>query len=111
VIEEMASAIPGESLRANFRKEATAKLPQPRSPRHQDIPPWSRLSPREQEVAMLVAQGKNNGEIAVTLVVGKRTVESHVSSIFSKLGFSNRAEIIAWVLARGQSSSDQAGRR
>jgi DNA-binding NarL/FixJ family response regulator len=109
VIEGVAITVENESLRDAFRKEAMAQLPQARSPHRRAIQTWGGLSPREREVAMLIAQGKNNSEIAETLVVGKRTVESHVSSIFSKLGFSNRAQIITWILAREQTSSDQAG--
>jgi ATP/maltotriose-dependent transcriptional regulator MalT len=109
VIEAVALTIPDENLHNSFLKEAMAQLPQPRSPRRQATQTWSGLSPREREVAMLIAQGKNNSEIAETLVVGKRTVETHVSSIFSKLGFSHRAQLITWVLAREQTGSGQAG--
>jgi DNA-binding NarL/FixJ family response regulator len=35
------------------------------------------------------------------LVVSKRTVETHIGNIFSKLGFSNRAEIVRWAIEAG----------
>ena len=57
---------------------------------------------------MLIAQGKTNIEIAETLVVGKRTVETHVGNILSKLGFTRRAQIVAWVLAKGEADSGMA---
>jgi DNA-binding NarL/FixJ family response regulator len=53
------------------------------------------LTAREREVATLIAQGKSNRDIADPLVVGNRTVEAHVSSILSKLGFTSRAQIDA----------------
>ena len=53
-------------------------------------------------MAHLVAQGHSNREIAEALVVGERTVETHVSSILAKLGFSSRRQIAAWVAERGQ---------
>jgi DNA-binding CsgD family transcriptional regulator len=56
------------------------------------------LSPREREVAALIGQGLSNGEIAETLVLSKRTVENHVASIFSKLGVTNRAQVVRWAL-------------
>jgi non-specific serine/threonine protein kinase len=59
-------------------------------------------------VAALIAEGRTNGEIAEALFVSKRTVETHVGSILSKLGFTTRAQIIAWVLANGAAiSGDQ----
>ena len=44
------------------------------------------LSPREEEILSLMAQGLPNSGIASRLTLGIRTVESHVSSIFTKLG-------------------------
>ncbi len=44
-----------------------------------------RLSRREQDVLCLMAQGRSNGAIADALCVTLKTVESHVSSIFTKL--------------------------
>jgi DNA-binding CsgD family transcriptional regulator len=53
------------------------------------------LTAREREVADLVVQALSNREIAESLVLSERTVESHVRSILSKLGLTNRAELIA----------------
>ena len=55
------------------------------------------LTARERDVAELIGQGNSNGEIADQLVVSKRTVEKHIANILSKLGFSNRAQIVRWV--------------
>jgi len=60
-----------------------------------------RLTTREREVATLIGQGKTNGEIATELVLSKRTVESHVSKILSKLGLTNRGQIMRWTIERG----------
>jgi predicted ATPase/DNA-binding CsgD family transcriptional regulator len=59
------------------------------------------LTAREAEVAALIAQGMSNGEIAQELVVSKRTVETHIANIRSKLGFTNRAQIVRWALETG----------
>jgi non-specific serine/threonine protein kinase len=61
----------------------------------------SSLTVREREVAALIAQGKSNGEIADKLVLSKRTVESHIANILSKLGFTNRAQIVRWAIENG----------
>jgi DNA-binding CsgD family transcriptional regulator len=60
----------------------------------------SPLSPRESEVASLVAQAMSNRQIAERLVLSERTVETHVRSILSKLGYSTRTEIATWSLRR-----------
>jgi non-specific serine/threonine protein kinase len=44
-----------------------------------------------------VTEGLGNREIAERLVLAKRTVDSHIEHIFSKLGFTSRAQIAAWV--------------
>ncbi|WP_037683287.1 LuxR C-terminal-related transcriptional regulator [Streptomyces griseus] len=59
-----------------------------------------RLTPRETEVAELVAQGLANQQIADRLIIARRTAEGHVERILSKLGFSNRSQIAAWVTAQ-----------
>ncbi|WP_305093675.1 LuxR C-terminal-related transcriptional regulator [Prescottella sp. R16] len=58
------------------------------------------LTPREQEVAGLVAEGLTNQAIADQLVISTRTVQGHVEHILSKLGFSSRTQIAAWVVER-----------
>lgn len=46
----------------------------------------SELTARERDVLSLMAEGRSNGAIAQQLYVSERTVETHVSTIFSKLG-------------------------
>jgi DNA-binding NarL/FixJ family response regulator len=52
-------------------------------------------------VAILIAQGKTNREIAHALVLSHRTVETHVSTILSKLGVSSRSRIAVWAVEVG----------
>ena len=59
------------------------------------------LTAREREVADLIARGESNREIAEALVVSERTVESHVTNILAKLGFSSRARIAVWAVDKG----------
>jgi predicted ATPase/DNA-binding CsgD family transcriptional regulator len=65
----------------------------------------ARLTAREQQIAELVAQGMTNKEIAGTLVISLRTAEGHVEHILSKLGFTSRAQIAAWVAEHRPSAS------
>jgi DNA-binding CsgD family transcriptional regulator len=60
------------------------------------------LSPRELEVADLVAEGLTNSAIASRLFVSRATVSSHVTHILTKLGYTSRAQIAAWTVARRQ---------
>lgn len=59
------------------------------------------LTEREQEVLNLMAQGKMNKEIAAALFVTERTVKFHISSIFGKLGATNRTEAVRVAVQRG----------
>jgi len=57
----------------------------------------SSLSARELEVAELVAEGLSNPAIARRLYLSRSTVATHVAHILTKLDFSSRAEIAAWI--------------
>jgi len=58
------------------------------------------LTPREREVAELIILGETNREIADELVLSKRTVEKHVANILSKLGLTNRTQIVRWAMEK-----------
>ncbi len=51
------------------------------------------LTTREREIATQIGAGKTNREVAETLVISERTVETHVASIYGKLGISNRKDL------------------
>ena len=61
--------------------------------------PADSLSRREREVAALVAGGSTNAQVAGSLFISERTVESHLASIFNKLGVDNRMQLARWVIA------------
>jgi non-specific serine/threonine protein kinase len=65
------------------------------------------LTVREREIAELIGQGKSNSEIAGQLVMSKRTVETHVGRILSKLGFTQRAQIVRWAIQSGLVKSNE----
>ena len=63
--------------------------------------PAQPLTTRELEVLGLVVQGKRNIEISQQLSVTVKTVETHLTSLYGKLGVQSRAEAIALAQRRG----------
>ncbi|WP_169814616.1 ATP-binding protein, partial [Nocardia pseudovaccinii] len=63
------------------------------------------LTKRERQVAALIAQGLTNKQIAAKLVISPRTADGHVEHILTKLGFTSRAQIAAWVAADAERQS------
>lgn len=53
---------------------------------------YPHLTNREQEVLVVLTVGKTNREIASELRIRVSTVKSHLTSIYLKLGVSNRTE-------------------
>ncbi len=61
-----------------------------------------KLTKREEQVAELVAEGMTNKAIAAKLVISERTAQGHVEHILTKLGFTSRAQVAAWVVEQLQ---------
>ncbi|HEV8190059.1 MAG TPA: LuxR C-terminal-related transcriptional regulator, partial [Ktedonobacterales bacterium] len=103
LIEQIAATVPDPALRDGFLQRARLLLPAHAAvPRRRTAAARvSGLTSREREVASLVVTGKSNRAIADELVVSERTVESHVTNILGKLGFTSRAQIAAWVVEQG----------
>ena len=55
------------------------------------------LSRRESEVAALAGTGLSDREIAARLVLSVRTVESHLASVYRKLGIASRLELAGMI--------------
>jgi len=67
-------------------------------------PDSTTLTKREKQVAELIAEGLTNKAIAARLVISQRTAQGHVEHILTKLGFTSRAQVAAWVVEERQSS-------
>ncbi|HEY7849235.1 MAG TPA: AAA family ATPase [Ktedonobacterales bacterium] len=122
-VAALALTIPDPTMRATYLASATALLPaqQPdampliaaspsRAARRATESPGG-LTAREREVATLVAHGLANRAIAEQLVIGERTVETHITNILGKLGFTNRAQIAAWTVAHDLAPPQMDGDR
>jgi len=63
------------------------------------------LTAREREVLALIARGLPNKLIARDLEIAEKTVKTHVSSILSKLGLTDRTQAALYAVRRGMLES------
>ncbi|NLV81531.1 MAG: response regulator transcription factor, partial [Synergistaceae bacterium] len=59
------------------------------------------VSVREREVLLLAARGLSGKEIATQLFISERTVQTHLASIYDKLGAKNKTEAMLLSLKYG----------
>lgn len=59
------------------------------------------LSAREREVLVLAAKGLSSKEVAGKLFISERTVQTHLASIYDKLGSKNKTEALLLALKYG----------
>jgi len=59
------------------------------------------LSTREREVLLLAAKGHSSKEVAQELFISDRTVQTHLASIYDKLGAKNKTEAMLLALKYG----------
>jgi LuxR family maltose regulon positive regulatory protein len=93
-LDTLLAAFQQEKKKAHQPAEKSSKAHQPteKSSKPQLLP--EPLSERELQVLQLLAQGRSNQEIAQQLVIAYDTVKRHVSHIFSKLGVTNRVQVV-----------------
>lgn len=59
------------------------------------------LTPREREVLALLAEGLTNKVIARRLGIAEKTVKTHLTSVFSAIGVSDRTQAALWASRHG----------
>jgi DNA-binding NarL/FixJ family response regulator len=61
----------------------------------------ARLTNREREVVALIGEGLKNKDIADRLFISETTVRHHLTSIFDKIGVSDRVELLIYAYRHG----------
>ena len=56
------------------------------------------LTPRESEIISAVTNGYTNKEIAAEFKISEQTVKHHLTSIFEKVGVTNRLELALFAM-------------
>lgn len=85
------------SVPHNLALKLVEELQRPPGP----VPPEQVLTERELDVLKGIARGLSNQEIAGHLSIGTATVRTHVSSLLSKLGLSNRTQAALYAMEHG----------
>lgn len=74
-------------------REMSAKDEQEPNP---ELTKIASLTQRERDVVLLIAEGLKNRQIGERLFISETTVTHHLSSIYSKLGVSDRLELVIY---------------
>ncbi len=85
--EQIGAEIWAERARRELR--ATGERARRRVPEAADL-----LTPQELQVALQVVDGASNREAAASLFVSPKTIESHLNSVYRKLGIRSRTELV-----------------
>jgi DNA-binding NarL/FixJ family response regulator len=114
LLKEQAPDVLADAIRTVHRGDAvlapgaTARLfAELAAPTRHEPPKLDFLTRREQEILGLVAEGRSNEDIASQLVVSLATVKTHVSNLLTKLGLSNRVQVVAWAYEQGVVSTSR----
>jgi ATP/maltotriose-dependent transcriptional regulator MalT len=100
----------GECTATGLADRATAELEATGArPRARQADDAGGLSPRERQVAERAAAGLSNPEIGQALFITRKTVETHLRSIFRKLGISSRDQIAAALAASPSRPGEGSG--
>jgi DNA-binding CsgD family transcriptional regulator len=95
------AVVPRCQVYADYFREHLTAATAPRRSEAPAPPDSAGLSGREIEVLRLLAAGLSNAQIAERLVISAGTVNTHLSTIYSKLGVSSRTAAVRWAIDHG----------
>ncbi len=87
----------GPVMMPTTASEGSSSVPHTRK----DPPYPNGLTEREVEVLRLVAKGLTDSQVAKELIMSHHTVNSHLKSIYSKIGVSSRSAATRWAIDHG----------
>ena len=106
IVREALSDSEFESLWADgatlSTEEAIAYAQRGRGERKRPSSGWAALTPTELDVVRLVAEGLGNKDIAARLFISHRTVQTHLTHVYTKLGFTSRVQLAQEAARRDQ---------
>jgi DNA-binding NarL/FixJ family response regulator len=65
------------------------------------VSPADELTKREREVLSLIATGLSNKRLATHLGISEKTVKAHLTSVFRRIGVTDRTQAALWALRHG----------
>ena len=74
-------------------QEAIAYAQRGHGQRKRSTTGWASLTPAECDVVRLVSEGLANNDIATRLFISPRTVSTHLTHVYTKLGFTSRVQL------------------
>ena len=92
-VPQLAPSVAGQLMSHIAAEPAAPSAPPAEAP--------GKLTERELEVLALLAKGRSNKEIASLCTISEKTVKTHVSSILSKLGLSDRTQAALYAVKHG----------
>ena len=98
---EPAELVRGVRAAAAGESPLDAKVARALLARQAERTPRTQLSEREREVLTLLARGLANKQIARSLGISERTVKSHLTSVFQRIGVSDRTQAALWAERNG----------
>lgn len=87
-------AVTGRIISTYVELARRAPLPPDVGTGSSPVPGLDTVSPREREVLLAVACGLSNREIGAELHLSEATVKSHVRSLLTKVGLTNRVQLV-----------------
>jgi DNA-binding NarL/FixJ family response regulator len=96
-----------KAIRAAARDEAPLdpRVAKALIEQRRQLPLDAQLTPREREVLGCIAEGMPNKLIARRLGIAEKTVKAHLTSVFQRIGVTDRTQAALWAREHGLGSS------